>query len=81
MKAIFNILSKELEETKECGMIFLILLIAVAIWIGFTFLGVWLWKIIMVQIFGLLALSFWQFVGLDVLISLLFPAYDGGDKK
>ena len=80
MKVIFDILSKELEETKGCGMVFLILLIAVAVWIGFTYLGVWLWKMIMVQIFGLPALSFWQFVGLDMLISLLFPN-NGGDKK
>ena len=81
MKVIFDILSKELEETKGCGMVFLILLIAVAVWISFTYLGVWLWKMIMVQIFGLPALSFWQFVGLDMLISLLFPTYNGGDKK
>lgn len=81
MRAIFNVLSEELKEAKGCGMVFLILLIAIAVWIGLTFLGVYLWKMIMVQIFGLPVLSFWQFVGLDVLISLLFPTYNGGDKK
>lgn len=84
MKIIFDILGRNLEETKGCGMVIVLLLIVIGVWIGFTYLGVWLWKIIMVQIFGLPALSFWQFVGLDVLISLLFPTYNtsnGGNKK
>ena len=81
MKAIFDVLSKEIEEAHGCGMVFLLLAIAIAVWIGFTFLGVGLWKMVMVQVFGLPELSFWQFVGLDILISLLFPNYNGGDKK
>ena len=36
-------------------------------------IGVWLWKVIIVAVFGLPALTYWQFYGLLVLIRILLP--------
>ena len=36
-------------------------------------IGVWLWGIIMVGVFGLPSLTFWQFIGLQLLICILMP--------
>lgn len=36
-------------------------------------IGVWLWGIIAVSIFGLPALTYWQFYGLLILIRILLP--------
>lgn len=40
-------------------------------------IGVWLWGIIMVGVFGLPSLTFWQFIGLQILIYILFPSMGG----
>ena len=51
------------------GLFVLALIIALlAAWIGVT-----LWGLIMVNIFGLPALTFWQFYGLMVLLHILLP--------
>lgn len=48
------------------------LLIFILIVLGLLFVSIvfqlWLWKIIMVAIFGLPMLTFWQMVGLDFLV-------------
>lgn len=43
--------------------------------------GVWLWGVIMVGIFGLPALTFWQFYGLIVLLHILLPSPISTKKK
>jgi len=37
-------------------------------------IGCWLWGVIAVGVFGLPALTFWQFYGLMILIHILFPS-------
>lgn len=48
------------------------LLIFILVTLGLLFVSIvfqlWLWKIIMVAIFGLPMLTFWQMVGLDFLV-------------
>lgn len=65
--------NKEWLEEKGCATIFLIGLIVIGLVALEIALGVWLWKIIMVGVFGLPALSFWQFFGLVILLHILLP--------
>lgn len=48
------------------------LLIFILVTLGLLFVSIvfqlWLWKIIMVAVFGLPMLTFWQMVGLDFLV-------------
>lgn len=48
------------------------ILFCIAIWFAGTSFYLWLYGVIAVKIFGLPALSFWQFVGLEMLCSALF---------
>ena len=47
----------------------------------FAWIGVWLWGIIAVGVFGLPALTFWQFYGLIILMRILFPVSTTTGKK
>ena len=51
------------------------LLFVFALCFIYAAIGVWLWGLIMVPIFGLPALGYWQMFGLMVLLRMLF----GGD--
>ena len=51
-----------------------IIIVITVFFIGFNFIAVWLWGAIAVAIFGLPALSFWQMLGLRVLMGLIFPS-------
>ena len=50
-----------------------IILMIIALFILQTIIGVWLWGAIAVGVFGLPALTFWKFVGLEILLWLLIP--------
>lgn len=51
--------------------LFGVIMATILILIAGTFFAVWLWGVIAVEIFGLPVLSFWQLIGLKVLISFL----------
>ena len=63
----------------------LVAIIALAIALVLALLGAWigvaLWGAIAVKIFGLPALTFWQFYGLMILLHILFPGARTSVKK
>lgn len=61
------------------GVAVIILIILFALSFGLAAIGCWLWGVIMVGIFGLPALTYWQFFGLMWLLHILFPG--GGVKS
>lgn len=63
------------------GFAILMLLIALALALLGAWIGVWLWGLIMVDIFGLPALTFWQFYGLIILLHILLPGRGVRTKK
>ena len=50
------------------GLLFTLVIALLGAWIGVS-----LWGAIMVEIFGLPALTFWQFYGLIILLRILLP--------
>ena len=48
--------------------------IIIVLFILETILGLWLWGVIAVGVFGLPALTFWKFVGLEILLYILLPS-------
>lgn len=52
----------------------LIIFLVIVLFILETVLGLWLWGVIAVGVFGLPALTFWKFVGLEILLYILFPS-------
>lgn len=44
----------------------------------FGFIIMWLWNALMPGIFGLTALTYWQAVGLFILLKILFGGFGGG---
>lgn len=63
---------------RSAGTTFLFLLafitFAVAIWFALTTFYLWIYGVVAVKIFGLPALSFWQFVGLEMLCTHFFKS-------
>lgn len=61
------------------------LLIFILIVLGLLFASIvfqlWLWKIVMVAVFGLPMLTFWQMVGLDLLFWTFTGKIDGDAIK
>ena len=45
-----------------------LLLLVFAIWLALITFHLWLWNVIAVAIFGLPELTFWQFIGLNILV-------------
>ena len=64
------------------GEIFVYILVGLVVYLVTSAVGCWLWGIIAVGIFNFPALTFWQFYGLQVLISILAPIHisSGGRK-
>ncbi|GAA3621895.1 hypothetical protein [Flavivirga jejuensis] len=56
-----------------------IAIIGLAILFGFVIM--WLWNWLMPEIFGLTTLTYWQAVGLFILLKLLLGGCGGGSKK
>lgn len=73
------------DDSMGCGGLILIILFALAIVFGICCLCWWikwlLWGAIVVKVFGLPALTFWQMAGLDILLSLLIPHSSGSSKS
>ena len=61
--------------------VFLAIVIALILALVGAWIGVALWSAIMVKIFGLPDLTFWQFYGLIILIHILFPSNRIFQKK
>lgn len=59
---------------------FFIFLIALVLLLIVAAVGVWLWGLIAVNIFGLPALTYWQFYGLLILLRILLP-YNNSNKN
>ena len=60
-------------DWEDLGVAILIFILAFVLAFFEAILGVWLWRKIMVEIFNLPYLTFWQFYGLVVLIHIIFP--------
>lgn len=73
MNRLFDVLGSAIEEARGCGTFILLIGLAIGLWFGFTYLGVWLWKVIISAVFGLPELTFWQFFGLQLLLEIVWP--------
>ena len=47
----------------------------------FGFVVMWLWNWLMPEVFGLASLTYWQAVGLFILLKILLGGLGGGSKK
>ena len=74
---IKSIIKDKLDDSIGCGGLILVTLAVLAFITVFSLIGWWiewlLWGAIMVKIFSLHALTFWQMAGLDILFSMLIP--------
>ena len=61
------------EFTEGCLLKILIVVFCIALSFAAAGIGMWLWGAIMVPVFGLPALSYWQTFGLIWLIHILMP--------
>lgn len=69
------------DTESEIGVALLILLFALVLAFLFAWIGMLLWNSIMVGVFGLPALTYWQFYGLMVLLHILLPGRGVQRKK
>jgi hypothetical protein len=60
--------------------IFIVILILVC-WFATAWVAMLLWNNIMVGVFGLPALTFWQTYGIILLAHLIFPSHYSSSKK
>ena len=60
-------------DWEDLGVAIIVFILAFVLAFFEAILGVWLWRKIMVEIFNLPYLTFWQFYGLVVLIHIIFP--------
>lgn len=65
----------------EIGFAVLMLILALVFALLFAWVGMMLWNAIMVGVFGLPALTYWQFYGLIVLLHILLPGRGVQRKK
>lgn len=68
-------------DWEQIGAAIVILLFALVLALLGTWIGVALWGAIMVKVFGLPALTFWQFYGLIILLHILLPGRGVRTKK
>lgn len=68
-------------DWEELGAAIVMLLFALVLALLGAWIGVALWSAIMVKVFGLPALTFWQFYGLIVLLHILLPGRGVRVKK
>lgn len=69
------------EFTEGCLLTILIVVFCIALSFAAAGIGMWLWGAIMVPVFGLPALSYWQTFGLIWLIRILMPNYVSSSSK
>ena len=74
---IKGIIEDKLDDSMGCGGLILVTLAVLAFITVLSLIGWWiewlLWGAIMVKVFNLTALTFWQMAGLDILFSMLIP--------
>lgn len=68
-------------DREDLGVAIVILLCALVLALLGSWIGVALWSAIMVKVFGLPALTFWQFYGLIILLHILLPGRGVRVKK
>ena len=68
-------------DWSDVGAAIVILIIALLLALIGSWIGVALWSAIMVKVFGLPALTFWQFYGLMILLHILLPGRGVRYKK
>lgn len=68
-------------DWEDVGVAIVILLFALVLALLGAWIGVALWSAIMVKVFGLPALTFWQFYGLMILLHILLPGRGVQRKK
>lgn len=72
-------------DSMSCGKLIFIILLTFVTFFGICCLAWWiewpLWEVIMVKVFGLPALTFWQMAGFDILLSLRTPHFSGSSKS
>lgn len=68
-------------DWEQVGAIIVMLLFALVLALLGAWIGVALWSAIMVKVFGLPALTFWQFYGLIILLHILLPGRGMRVKK
>lgn len=68
-------------DWEQVGAVIVMLLFALVLALLGAWIGVALWSAIMVKVFGLPALTFWQFYGLIVLLHILLPGRGVRVKK
>tara|TARA_R110002050_G_scaffold25604_2_gene68155 strand:- start:41 stop:457 length:417 start_codon:yes stop_codon:yes gene_type:complete len=66
---------------KIIGMIFLGTIAIVGLAILFGFVLMWLWNWLMPELFGLTTITYWQAVGLFILLKILLGGCGGSGKK
>lgn len=66
---------------EDLGAAIVILLFALVLALFGAWIGIALWSAIMVKVFGLPALTFWQFYGLMILLHILLPGRGVRAKK
>lgn len=56
------------------GIVLALMLLSVAIWFALTKFYLWIYFVVAVKVFGLPKLTFWQFVGLEMLCANFFKS-------
>ena len=72
---------KKTKEEYGCGATIALLLIAIGLIFFIVWIGWLLWGAIAVSVFGLPALSYWQFFGLYILCNILFKSHSSSSKS
>jgi hypothetical protein len=79
MGRLYNLIVKNFKDLWKdsksggCLYVFLMLLFLLIIILIETVIGLWLWNVIAVAIFKLPSLTFLQFIGLQMLVGMIFP--------
>jgi hypothetical protein len=81
MKSFFTHKLRKKSPLQIVGMIIFGAIAITGLAILFGFVIMWLWNWLMPEIFGLPALTYWQAVGLFVLLKLLLGGCGGGGKS
>lgn len=79
MKSYFKHKLRSKNPAVIVGTVIFIAILAVAFFILFGYLLMYLWNWLMPAIFGLTTITFWQAIGLCLLSKILFGGF-GGDK-
>ncbi len=68
-------------DREDIGLAIVALILALLLALVGAWIGVALWGAIMVKVFGLPVLTFWQFYGLIILLHILLPGRGVRTKK